>query len=136
MKKFISLIFVLIFVTASFMGCSKESIFQSTELENVCISISDISSTGATVIIKDTNTEPFLYGSWYKIERKLNGEWCEIDPIIENYAFDFVGYLPDDNGVIEFTVDWEWLYGVMPAGKYRLLKLVDGQYISVAFDVV
>ena len=38
--------------------------------KNVSMSIFDISSTGATIIIKDTNVTPSLYGEWYKIEKR------------------------------------------------------------------
>ena len=39
-------------------------------LSNVTITISNVTPTGATINIKDTNKEPYVYGEWYKIERK------------------------------------------------------------------
>lgn len=51
----------------------KESTFKTTKVKNVSIEISDISLTGATVTIKDTNETPYTYGEWYKIEKEENG---------------------------------------------------------------
>ena len=56
-----------------------------TNIKNVSISISDISLTGATIIIKDTNEQPYTYGEWYKIEQQINGKWYELKPIIDNF---------------------------------------------------
>ena len=135
MRKMISFILVSICVVVLFGGCSKESPYQSTEVENVSISISDISSTGATVIIKDLNEHPYVYGEWYRVEKEKNGEWYEVETVIENYGFNSIGYLAGENVEVKFTIDWEWLYGELPSGKYRILKEVDQQYISVTFDI-
>ena len=134
-KTVIALCFLLLFIIA---GCSKESIYKPSKLENVDISISDISSTGATVTIKDRNENTYVYGEWYKIEREINGKWCEVRTVIDNYGFNDLGYLIDENSEnkeIKFDIDWEWLYGKLPSGNYRLLKQVGSQYISVEFNL-
>ena len=41
----------------------KESTYNVTDIENVSISISNISLRGATIIIKDTNKKPYTYGN-------------------------------------------------------------------------
>ena len=139
MKKYISLVLALLCAVVLFVGCSNKSSYQTTEIENVNIRISNISSAGATVIITDTNDKPFEYGEWYKIEKEINGKWCEIKTIIDSYGFSEVGYLLEENSKnkeIKFDIDWKWLYGELPSGKYRLLKQVNNQYISVTFDIV
>lgn len=113
----------------------KESTYNVTDIENVSISISNISLTGATIIIKDTNKKPYTYGEWYKIEKQVNGKWYEIKPIIENYGFNSIGYLPDKNNEVKFVMNWEWLYGKLPLGSYRILKEVGKQYIGVEFGI-
>ena len=69
----------------------KETKYSPTKLENVSISIYDISLTGATIIIKDTNKNPYTYGDWYKIEKQINGKWYEVETIIDNYGFNEIG---------------------------------------------
>lgn len=113
----------------------KESKYTPTELENVSISISNISLTGATIIIKDTNEEPYTYGEWYKIEKQVNGKWVEVETIIEDYGFNSIGYLPDKNNEVKFVMDWEWLYGELPLGSYRILKEAGRKYISIEFGI-
>jgi len=143
MKKIILLVLTLACAAILFVACSnrpsgqidKDSAYQLTEIENVNIRISDVSSVGATVTIKDTNKEPFLYGEWYSVEKEDGGKWIELEPIIENYVFTMIGYMPDENDEVEFDINWEWLYGKLPAGKYRLIKSVDNKYISVSFDI-
>lgn len=112
-----------------------ESNFQPTEVENVSISISDISLTGATVVIKDINKKPYTYGEWYKIEKENDGKWYEVETLLDNYGFNEIGYLVDKNNEVKFVIDWKWLYGELPLGSYRILKEVGNKYISIEFNI-
>jgi len=106
-----------------------------TNVKNVSISISDISLTGATVTIKDTNKKPYVYGEWYRIEKEDNGEWFALETKIENYGFNDLGYEVDKNNEVKFVIDWKELYGELPLGSYRIVKQVNNQYIYVDFGV-
>lgn len=114
---------------------NKESSFKTTKIKNVSIDISDISLTGATITIKDTNQNPYTYGEWYKIEKEIDGKWYEVKTIIDDYGFNDIGYLVDENNQVKFVIDWEWLYGKLPLGSYRILKQVNNQYISIEFGI-
>ena len=114
---------------------NKELNFKPTEVENVSISISDISSIGATVIIKDTNKRPYTQGEWYKIEKEVDGKWHEVEPIIENYAFNSIGYEPADNNQVKHKIEWKWIYGELPLGSYRILKEVGNKKVSIEFSI-
>ena len=138
MKKLIAILLSLVCILG-LVGCSQETTYQSTEIPNVSIRILNVSSSGATIIIKDTNDKPFVYGEWYKIEKESNGKWYEVKTIIDDYGFEDIGYLIEENSKnkeITLNVDWKWLYGELPTGQYRLLKQVDNKYISVEFDIV
>jgi len=106
-----------------------------TEVENVSIKISDISTKGATITIKDTNKTPYTYGAWYKIEKQENSKWKEVEPIIDNFGFNLMGYTVDKNNEVKFVINWEWLYGELPLGSYRILKEINKQYISIEFGI-
>ena len=136
MKKRIVFLLTLFILT----GCAEQpaqptQTQQQTQVENVTIQISDITSTGATLIITDTNPEPYLYGEWYKIQRLTDGQWQDVPHVIDNYAFNAMGYIPDENGEVKFTINWEWLYGTLPAGTYRIFKEVNFQEISIEFEI-
>ena len=138
MKKLIAILLSLVFILG-LVCCSQETTYQSTEIPNVSIRILNVSPSGATIIIKDTNDKPFVYGEWYKIEKESNGKWYEVKTIIDDYGFEDIGYLIEENSKnkeITLNVDWKWLYGELPTGQYRLLKQVDNKYISVEFDIV
>ena len=97
--------------------------------------ISNITPSGAILIIRDMNQEPYIYGEWYKIEKEVDGKWCELEPFLDHYGFNDIGYLVDQNNEVTFTIDWEWLYGKLPKGNYRILKEVNHQYISSVFKI-
>ena len=135
MKKFILFLFVL----AILAGCAEQPIpstqIQQTQVENVTIQISDISPSGATVIITDTNPEPYVYGEWFKLQRKTEGGWQDVPTVIDNYGFHEIGYLPNNKGEVTFVINWEWLYGKLPAGTYRIFKEVNRQEIFIEFEI-
>ena len=135
MKKSVTVLCLLLLLI--FAGCSQsKSSYIPTEVENVSISIADISPTGATITVKDTNEEPYIYGEWYKIEENKNGEWYDVSTIIDNYGFTDIGYLADAyNDEVIFEINWQWLYGELKEGNYRLLKEVNRQHISVEFSI-
>jgi len=114
---------------------AKESKYKISELENVSIDIYDISLTGATIVIKDTNENPYTYGDWYRLEKQVGGKWYEVNTIIDNFGFNAIGYLPNKDNEVKFVIDWEWLYGELPLGSYRILKEAGNKYISIEFDI-
>lgn len=132
MKKII--VFILI-VVVLLSGCSSNKETKLTNINNVSINISNISSSGATVVIKDNNKTPYKYEEWYEIETKINKKWVKVKPVINDYGFNLVEYNVNENNEVEFIIDWEWLYGKLEPGDYRLLKRVDNKYIGVEFSI-
>ena len=132
MKKLTAILLVLMALLA---GCARESAYQPTGAANVTMTVSDVTPAGATVTIQDSNPEPFVYGEWYVIEREKDGLWYEAKTKITDYGFNEIGWLVDDNGQLTMDVDWEWLYGELPAGHYRILKQAGTQIVSAEFTV-
>lgn len=92
-----------------------------------------LTDIGCTVVIQDVNKDD-VFGSWYRIDKKIDEEWQELKPIIDNYGFDSMGYKVNDDGIIEFEINWEWLYGKLDDGEYRIIKRINGdRYFSVEF---
>ena len=100
MKKLLMLVLVSACIVGLLVGCTKGSNYKPVQVENVSISIEDVSSTGGIVIIKDTNEEPYTYGEWYKIEKNSNGKWIEVDTVISDYGFNEIGYLTNEDGEV------------------------------------
>ena len=126
--------FILI-LAAVLCGCAKESAYQPDGTANVTMTVSDVTPTGATVTIQDSNPEPSVYGEWFQIQREKGGVWYEVKTKISNYGYNEIGWLTDDNGQLTMDVDWEWIYGKLPAGHYRILKQAGTEIIGAELTV-
>ena len=139
MKKILCRALLLLIIFSTMVGCSNTAktklAYEVTEVENVSISISAITPTGAKLIIKDTSEKPNAFGQWFVLETKSGSDWYELQTKIENFGFNDLGYLPNENGELTFEVDWEWLYGNLKQGTYRIIKQVNHQYIYVPFEI-
>ncbi|MDE6863281.1 MAG: hypothetical protein K2J41_02730 [Eubacterium sp.] len=142
MKKTILMVLLCGFIFSGMLGCNKSepikkeaSSYTVTDIEHVNADIYNVSPVGATVIIRDTNENPYTYGDWYKIEKEENGKWYDVETVIENYGFNDIGYLVNENNEVKFDMNWEWLYGELMPGSYRVLKEAYNQYISVEFTI-
>ena len=74
-------------------------------------------------------------GEWFQIYRQEGDGWIpvETNPLID-YAFLMVAYSISKNDITEFEVEWEWLYGELPNGYYRLDKKIMDFRASGDFD--
>ena len=130
MKYIISIMFILCLLT----GCNDNKVYQEQTLNKVSISINDITSTGATISIKDTNEKPYIYGSWYEIEKEVDNSWEKLE--VKNEAsFTDMGYNVDSNNIVEFEMNWEDYYGSLEPGNYRIVKKVNDTYLYTYFKI-
>ncbi|MGI6707280.1 MAG: immunoglobulin-like domain-containing protein [Clostridia bacterium] len=82
-----------------------------------------VSSTQLTVIIENRSGSDCIFGEFFDLEKKINGVWHKLPVTFDgDYGFNSIGYdLPPEESR-EWTVDWEWLYGSLEAGEYRIVK--------------
>lgn len=132
MKKIVGFVLIIFLLIT---GCYNNKETKLSNIKNVSINITNVSSSGATVVIKDTNKNPYKYEEWYEIETKINNKWVKVNPVIKDYGFNLVEYNVNENNEVEFIIDWEWLYGKLEPGNYRLLKHIDNKYIGVEFSI-
>ena len=149
MKLFVLLI-CMMFI---FVGCSneKEGVPTSHEtvnnLEGITMHIKEgtVSSTGMTVVLENKTDKHISYGDPYTLEKNMDGKWFEVADILDgNYGFNDIGYKLPPSRANEWEVDWQWLYGKLDKGKYRLVKYVldfrqagdfDRYYLAVEFEI-
>lgn len=126
MKRNLLFIMILLISCFTLVGCTTNNkIKEEKILENASMVIKDctLTKTGATVIITDTNKEEeHTYGDSFRIDKKDNDKWENLKPIIENYGFNAIGYHVDENNELEMKINWDWLYGELENGEYRLVK--------------
>ncbi len=93
----------------------------------VSMSVSNVTPSGLTVHFRQydkRDTEELTYGEGYQLE-KFNGiDWDEVPPIIDNGAFNDIGYILPSEGEADIETDWEWLYGRISPGRYRITKTI------------
>ena len=62
-----------------------------------------LTRSGASILITDYNEsdEVHTYGDWFRIDEYVDGEWVELEPIIDDYGFNAIGYTVDENHELE-----------------------------------
>lgn len=93
--------------------------------EGVSMSIKKetVSSSKLTLVFKNSSNRQCIYGEEFTLEKKLNGKWYQVPvSIVGDYAFHSIGYNLSPGEMRELPVDWEWLYGNLAPGKYRIVK--------------
>lgn len=87
----------------------------------------NITPTGLTINCTQSAGEPtgeLQTGSWYILEQWTQEKgWKEVPYIVEGeFTWTAEAWMIPINEVCEWEVNWEWLYGQIPAGKYRIGK--------------
>lgn len=133
-KKILSLVLIGI-LCFTLVGCTNESKNDSVNIgeESKYIVRDDLVSTNVeeksltnskvTLILVNHTDETYIYGEPYSIEYKKYGIWYEIVPI-NDMNFNMIAYILEPKESKEITVDWEYHYGKLTPGKYRIVKSV------------
>lgn len=80
--------------------------------------------TGLTVIFENNSDKQCVYSDDFLIEKKIKGSWYQVPIIIDEYGFNGIGYELAPSANEEFTIDWNWLYGDLDTGEYRIVKKI------------
>lgn len=124
-------------------ACPIDKVYELNNAKGVSMTIKEgtLTKTGATIIIKDISNKNNTFGEEYRIDKYENNEWKELDVVVKgNYGWNSIGYHVDKNNKLELTINWEWLYGKLEKGKYRLVKNIsdlknEKQTFSVEFEI-
>lgn len=112
-----------IFVAKNIESLNDKCTLKINDLDGVTMTIKDdtLTNTGATVIIKDTSDRENIYGEAYLIEKYDNNKWIKLTPI-NDMIFNYIGYHVNKDNILEFKTNWEYHYGKLKTGKYRIIK--------------
>lgn len=82
-----------------------------------------VSSTGLTVAFENNSDKQCIYGEYFLLEKKINEKWYQIPVVIDgDYGFNDIGYDLASGKEGEWKVNWDWLYGSLDTGEYRIVK--------------
>ena len=107
------------------------------ETWGITLTAENITPTSVTIKCTQSSGKPtgeLQTGSWYILETwtKENG-WQEA-PCFAEVAWTEEAWLIPKDDTCEWKVNWEWLYGEIPSGKYRIGKRIDDFRKSGDFD--
>lgn len=89
----------------------------------------DVTPKGMTIVCTQSGGSPtgeLNTGTYYVLEQEVQGAWCVVE-YAENMrgkevCWDAVAWVIPMNDTVEWDVDWEWLYGSLEPGHYRIGK--------------
>jgi len=92
-----------IFVAKNINSLNDKCTIKIDDLDGVTMSIKEgtLTNVGATIVIKDISSRNNMYGEPYRIDKHEDGEWKVLDTIIDNYAWNSIGYTVGENNKIE-----------------------------------
>ena len=139
MKKLIA--FVLAFVCLfAITGCVSKSdaITSRTPAETtpndtnptqwgVTLEVDNVTASGLTMICTQSDGNPsgeLQTGSDYVLEECIDGSWYKVEYIIDEYNVSWTAEarIIPMNDSVAWDFNWEYLYGELSAGEYRIAK--------------
>ena len=90
------------------------------------MTMKDVTSTGGTIVFTQSGGAPtgeLETGEPYWLEMQANGQWVPMEAF-NNLAWIMPAYPIPTGGSREFSVNWSFICGALPAGTYRIAKNV------------
>lgn len=102
-------------------------LMEFTENWGITLNAVEVIPTGMILECRQSGGEPtgeLQTGSWYIVERWTQETgWTEAEYVIDgNIGWTEEAWMIPSGTLTEWEVDWEWLYGALPTGKYRIGK--------------
>ena len=93
-------------------------------IDGVTMEVTKVSNVSLTLLITNETDKNIQFGDDYYLEGRDrdSGKWSRLSPIIDNGMFYMVAYMLQDNSTANQDVNFEWLYGKLEPGKYRIVK--------------
>lgn len=83
-----------------------------------------ITPKGASFQLWHNTNAQIEYGSDFALQKLVDGEWRALPFAIENGAFTMEAYNLPKGEPRALEIQWDWLYGELPPGEYRMVKNV------------
>lgn len=94
------------------------------------LSAKDVSATGLTLVVTQSGGEPtgtLETGEPYRLIVLVDDSWKTVEELplpegVDARGWNSIAYLIPMEESTEFEIDWEWMFGKLPKGTYRLVK--------------
>lgn len=100
--------------------------------EGLAMTVVSQSGTEIEVEIQNNGEKEVTYGSPYFLEYCWQDSWYEVPSVLDSWAFTSIAYVVRPESSARWEEDFEWIYGTLPPGQYRIVKdvLVDREDTS------
>lgn len=94
------------------------------------LSVKNVTSTGLTLIVTQEGGNPtgeLNTGEPYRLIALVDGTWKTVEELplpegVDGRGWNSIGYFLPKGETREFDINWEWIFGELPSGTYRLIK--------------
>ncbi|MBO5176147.1 MAG: hypothetical protein J6C07_01715 [Lachnospiraceae bacterium] len=94
------------------------------------LSVEEVSATGLTLVVSQEGGNPtgeLQTGDPYRLITLVDGSWKTVEELplpegVDGRAWNSIAYLLPKGETREFEINWEWIFGELPTGTYRLIK--------------
>lgn len=98
-----------------------------TDAWGIQLTATDVTSSGLTLVCKQSGGQPtgdLQTGSYYFLEKHIDNRWLPVEmlPSEHKVAWTEEAWIIPMDDTTQWDVDWEWLYGELPVGHYRISK--------------
>lgn len=95
------------------------------------LSVENVTSTGLTLVVTQSGGNPtgefLMTGEPYRLFTLVDGTWEVVEELplpegVDGRAWNSIGYPISKGETREFEINWEWMFGELPSGTYRIIK--------------
>lgn len=97
---------------------------QIDSLDGVTMEVTYATDKGANLAFTNNTDKTIQFGDDYSLQMLKDGEWYQVDKIIEDAAFNDIAYNVPLGGTNAWRVKWTYFHGILPKGNYRIVKTV------------
>ena len=92
----------------------------------VLLETENVTPSGLTILCTQSGESDYELstGSYYVIQRLDKNGWEDVEFIPQEYdvGWTMEAWIIEKDATTQWEVNWEWLYGKLPAGEYRIGK--------------
>jgi len=106
-------------------GDTKADIQTSVDqINSVTLNMEKYTPNDGYLEIHNFTGKELMYGDWYKIQKKVDENWSDLDYVVENVGFHDIAYTAPHGEVSVKEVDWSLIYGTLQPGTYKIVTKV------------
>ena len=101
--------------------CRKETGEEVTEKDGISLHFVSFDGKRVTVEYENTSDKEYTYGTYFCLQKKIDGTWYMIPVALSNYVFPDIAYILPSGESRQEVCDLT-LYGDLEDGYYRIVK--------------